>query len=221
MKKLLLLAAFLLFSTNAYAQAFGISGMAQRQTMIYHPGYISGYWYGPNVSCSAVTIPTDSRVYAHPFPIYRSVTVDKLGSYLSTTGTGSQARFGIYDATATGGRPNRLLASTGTFSTVASAAFLSADLTSEVRLNPGVYWLAQMHTWATTAPQFCGFNASTALTPTLIGGAAGTGAISGLVSQTPFYVYVDGTYASGLPNPFGTPTAITGNVAGEMAVHIK
>ncbi len=76
-----------------------------------------------------------------------TVTLTQMRTWFGGTPTGSYD-MGIYDATGTNGAPNNLLRHTG--ANAAAAGMQTQNLTSNLTISPGNYWIAMLDTVADT-----------------------------------------------------------------------
>jgi len=136
----------------------------------------------PNSGSAAAL--TASRIYFGPLTLLAPVTITQMRCFLSGTPTGN-IDMGVYDATGTNGAPNNLLAHTGAIAAV--TGLFTQNLTANLLLFPGKYWLAWLDTVADSIQK--------------AGGAA-----AGL---SPFYVS-NSTFTV-LPNPLTGGVADTAN----------
>lgn len=188
-------------SATSGSRAISLDGVAT-----FALPYKSQNWYSaPWNSTASSIVATQERMTAHPVVIGSRVTVDALAFRTATGGSGSEARMAIYDSTGTGGRPGTLLVQTGTGATTSSSSNVIIALTATHTLDPGVYWLASMHKWTTTAP-YCKYPTGVSPVQYLTGAAAADTAIG----PSGGFVYADTAYDSGFPSTFGAATEITG-----------
>jgi hypothetical protein len=85
--------------------------------------------------------------FLYPVTLLTSVTVTQMRTWFSGSPTG-QVDMGIYDSTGTNGGPNNLLAHTG--ANAAAGGIFTKNLTANLSLSTGLYWLAFLDTVADT-----------------------------------------------------------------------
>lgn len=177
------------------------------------PCYVSGrsYLAGPDgvtINGTNTNTLTTDTIYGTITPINSPVTISSLTCRTSgsNASNGAAVKMGIY-ALDSSLVPTRLLATTGevTITNSATSTAFSGNLTSSVTLTPGIYLIALIPTATTTAMRTTLYS-SQAPWNGFTGGSNAANAIAGtsLVGYTG-----SGTYASGLPATFPTPTAVT------------
>jgi len=97
----------------------------------------------PNAGSAAAL--TASRIYFGPMTLYAPVMVTQMRCFFSGAVTGN-CDMGIYDSTGPNGVPNNLLAHTGAIAAV--TGLFTQNLTANLLLFPGRYWLAWLDTVA-------------------------------------------------------------------------
>jgi hypothetical protein len=110
-----------------------------------HRVYQTGQSYGMPMNMAVATMPTGELRFV-PFMMLSTMTAVSLSCYVSTLGTGSTIRLGIYASDAND-KPATLVLDAGT---VSSATTGSKTITISQSLTPGLYWLASLAT--ATAP---------------------------------------------------------------------
>lgn len=169
--------------------------------------YKSGNWYGPvgSYNTTGVIVSTQNRLIASSFYISKPVTITDMGFRVTTAGVASEAKAAIYDSTGTDGRPGSRI---GNRATAVATTTLNTDvaftLDSAINLEPGWYWLATVHSWATTAPTILSVSTISPFVST-----TGAPSIQGTTTAGIGFVYTDITYASGCPVTFGAATEIS------------
>lgn len=99
----------------------------------------ANYWPTPSSSLGTVA-PTLSELRAHPFPLAKQTTFDRIAlDHQSTPTATSVGRLGIYSDNGRG-EPGALILDAGTVD-LSTAAALKSIVISQT-LDPGVYWLA-------------------------------------------------------------------------------
>jgi hypothetical protein len=121
--------------------------------------YTAGYWYGPThyggaTHNSALTIGT---LYAVPFWVSQTTTVDRIGVWsVEVTSTGF-GRFGIYANATDRDYPGALVVDAGTVDMKTSVGEKSKII--NVTLTPGLWWLAcRAESSGFTVPRLSGSN---------------------------------------------------------------
>jgi hypothetical protein len=99
---------------------------------------------GVTMSAGAVAI-TAGASFLQSAILYAPVTVTQMRTVLTGTPTGN-VDMGIYDASAANGLPGNLLGHTGAIAAV--TGLFSQNLTANLALSPGRYWVALMDTVA-------------------------------------------------------------------------
>jgi hypothetical protein len=99
----------------------------------------------PDVTVLTATATTAGRAFFTGVTLYAPVTVSQMRCWLSGSPTGN-VDMGIYDATGTNGAPNNLLGHTGAVAAVTGV--FTQNLTANLLLSPGRYWLAFLDTVA-------------------------------------------------------------------------
>jgi len=187
------------------------------------PGYRSQNWYGVSLSGATTTaVGAQNTLYALPMPIYETVTIDALAFRVTTSGSGSVARVGIYDSTGTGGRPGTLVAQgVAEQTTTASNSNVTFTLSPAVTLAPDVYWLASLHSWSGSAPSVTGPGTTAVSTyNALTGSTTVQGAVVSASSSMNGAVTGAAVYGS-LPVSFGTATEVNGGTAGMPTIVMR
>lgn len=167
------------------------------------PGYVSGYTYGPSRGATGSTFtPVADTLYAIPIVIYQRVTITMLAIRMGTMVAGN-VRLGIYANGA--GVPTAKLAEVASPPSTGTSGAVSAALTANATLAPGVYWLA------------CLFNAAPTIysTPsgdqTLLGMLGAATVIAAFSTSSAITgVSAPSAYASGLPATFPSSARIAG-----------
>lgn len=179
--------------------------------------YLASNWYGAihNGTAGAGVVGAADTMYAHPFivdSLTGSVTFKSIGLSVQTGGTLSTVKFGVYDATGTGGRPNNLLGkATNSGSGIASTAIAStsgAFDTTTLTLSNGTYWVCSVH-HGTTLP-ICETINSVSSINKIAGSLTLPGAVGIAANYGGFVTSGAITYASGPPATFGASTEVAG-----------
>ena len=108
-------------------------------------------------SATAVTAVVAGAAYASLVQVLAPVTITQMRTSFSGTPTGN-VDLGIYDATGANGYPGNLLAHTG--ANAAATGTFTKNLTANITLTPGNYWLAFVDTVADSVAQSRSVNAS-------------------------------------------------------------
>lgn len=114
------------------------------------PGaFVANTWYPNYAITTGSGLLTIGRIYAYPIIIPVSHTFQNTGTWVTTAGSVSVLRFGIYNDN--GGTPvgGSLVLDCGTVNGNTSATAASVAIAQS--LSPGVYWLAIVNNSATTA----------------------------------------------------------------------
>ena len=102
--------------------------------------YVAGLGEGNTALLTATTGPVVNTLYAMPIIISRTTTFDTICCEVTTLGSGSNVRLGIYNDTGAC-YPNALLFDSGNISS-ASTGEKAATITSTIQtFTPGLYWL--------------------------------------------------------------------------------
>jgi hypothetical protein len=102
------------------------------------------------VMTSALTALTSGSAYFNAIILYTPVTVTQMRCDITAASPTGNVDMGIYDSTGTNGQPNNLLGHTGAIAAVTGV--FTQNLTSNLLLSPGRYWLAYLGTQATDQP---------------------------------------------------------------------
>jgi hypothetical protein len=98
-----------------------------------------------DVTVLTATATTAGRAFFTSIVLYAPVTVTQMRCWFSGTPTGN-VDMGIYDASGTNNAPNNLLGHTGAIAAVTGV--FTQNLTANLLLSPGRYWLAFLDTVA-------------------------------------------------------------------------
>ena len=109
-----------------------------------------------SLAAGSSPLPAAGSAYLVGYLLYAQVTVTQMRTDLSGSPTGN-VDMGIYDATGTNGAPNNLLGHTGAIA--ATVGTFTQNLTANLVLPPGRYWLALVDT-ATDSMQWRSTNAA-------------------------------------------------------------
>lgn len=102
--------------------------------------------YDPtSLAAGASALPTAGAAFFVGYMLYAPVTVTQMRASLASSPTGN-VDMGIYDASGTNGQPNNLLGHTGAIA--ATTGVFTQNLTANLALLPGKYWLAFLDTVA-------------------------------------------------------------------------
>lgn len=166
------------------------------QTGWFNGGYRQGtfYYFGIGYSGTASpTTPSANVLYARPFVCADAETFTRVGIEVSTLGSGSSVRLGLYNWV--DGVPTTLITDFGTVSTATTGI---KEITISQALAQGVYGLAVVSS-ATPAAVYLA-TVTQAVTNDLFGYTTSSG-IAGLTVSHTF---------GALPSSFGVPTGTTG-----------
>jgi hypothetical protein len=100
----------------------------------------------PDVTVLTGTATTAGRAFFTAVVLNAPVTVPQMRCYVSSASPTGNIDMGIYDATGTNGAPNNRLGSTGAIA--ATTGVFTQNLTANLLLAPGRYWLALLDTVA-------------------------------------------------------------------------
>jgi hypothetical protein len=134
----LVVAAALLASTSAMGQIVSSGSTGA----VFHPGYVANNWYSPygyNPNAPAPAAVGAGVMACSYGAIFQPVTINTLGSRVSTLSAGGNVQFAVY-ANGSWGRPSAPVVSTGNVSTAATGIVSSAVAAS---LAAGSYWFCQ------------------------------------------------------------------------------
>jgi len=187
--------------------------LATRDVVPQFDQYVSDRWYSEQYNASSsVAVQTAERLYAQPVRIHKKVTVNAIGFARANGGSGSVAKGAIYDNSGAEGGPGSLIVAQNTEIDTTSGTEQILTLADTV-LNPGIYWLAVVHNWSSSAPNLQRANTVVGTTE-FLGSDNITGAIGQSSSNSLHGVYADITYANLLPDPFPSFTEMYGNSEG-------
>jgi hypothetical protein len=160
--------------------------------------YIAGISESNNALITSTTGPTVNTLYAMPFIVSRITTFDTIACEVTTLGTSSNLRMGIYDDTGAC-YPNVLLFDSGNIS-AGSTGEKTATITSSIQtFNPGLYWLTYEN--SATVPQIrCLPGAGTCIS--ILGFA------SPFSTTSPGIGYTVAHTVGALPNPYTASATI-------------
>lgn len=161
---------------------------------LYHPGYVAGRYYATVRSRSpAAAITAIDLLYVYPFPIFSTILVKTLAARVTTAGTASAIKMGIYADHPTLHRPTGapLIADNTGVATTSNNTTAEADVTDTI-LGPGWYWAANKHTG--TLPSMVGVDAADVVI-NLWGGTTNNPTARPLLS-------IADTYSNALPTTF-------------------
>lgn len=108
------------------------------------PAYIAGnYYLPPGVTVGAGTAPPVNTIRCVPFQIFQPVTIQAIGTRITTLSASGNVQFAIYANNAATGRPTgTALGATGSLSTTLTGVFSAAPAGGNFTLQPGTYWSA-------------------------------------------------------------------------------
>lgn len=171
------------------------------------------YWasqYGASNGTSSTNtqVITNDIVYAYYVNIPSTVSIDRLviRTSSSNVSVGAKVKLAVYSVSPAG-LPLVKLGETGEI-TITDAAVTTAfegSLLSSLTLPQGNYFFALLGTATTTQARYSVYAGGSSAVI-----ANGATSLANLGNNTPVYGYTcSSSYASGFPNTFGTPTAIT------------
>jgi len=170
-------------------RAYDVSGYRSK-------GSTLNQWYSSPGTGTALTTGagTVNVLRAIPFVVSKVMTVDQMAINVTTAGAGgtTAARVGIY-ADNGNNYPGALVVDAGQVTTMTATGVKTFTTGLPVTLDPGLYWLAYVHSCSTTAPTMRAFSVGS-LTPVL-------GYASTLPTNAQFGWSVAFTYAA-LPDTF-------------------
>ena len=103
-------------------------------------GYVSGSYYGGRGTAGTSTVAANV-LYLWPVRADATVTIDRL-AFINNTAVVGNAKLGIYDSSAAGGRPGNLIREiTADLSTNVGVALVAGSMATNPTLVPGWYWL--------------------------------------------------------------------------------
>ncbi len=165
-------------------------------------------WYTVPTTCTAMTVSTAltaNRIYAHPFIVPKTITLDCIAVNCTTLIASGKLRLGIYSDN--NGEPGSLILDAGEVNTSATGV---KTLTISQQLTAGLYWLVAASNSATHAFR--------------VPAIASTISIFGVASTLPTGVgthrYAAFTYGA-LPSTFPTPSEGTSLVYPAIFVRLS
>ena len=97
---------------------------------------------------TAGSVLTAGAIYFVGIELLAPITVAQMRTSFGATSPTGNVDMGIYDATGTNGKPNNRLGSTGAI--LSTTGLFTQNLTANVSLSPGQYWLALVDNVADT-----------------------------------------------------------------------
>lgn len=172
-------------------------------------GYRSGSFIGERGSSIATSqaVVADT-IYAHPVRIRAPVTIDQLAMRIGTGVGSTNGKMGVYAHAGTA--PGALIAACSGTVDMSGSGPVTDSFSSNPTLLPGIVWFAAIFDGAA---QPCTYNANSSdpqFLSELMGGATSDWVASATAAGRTMRVTASGTYASGLPASFGSPTFGTG-----------
>jgi hypothetical protein len=148
---------------------------------------------------------TANRIYAHPFVVPKTITLDRIAVNCTTLGTASNLRLGIYSDS--NSEPGSLVLDAGAVDTTTTGV---KALTINQQLTAGLYWLAAVSNNGTHA-----FRVPAIASTVNVFGVAST-----LPTGVGTHFYAAQTYGA-LPSTFPTPTEGTSLVYPAVFVRLS
>ena len=166
--------------------------------------YIAGLASGNHALLTSTTGPTVNTLYAMPFIVSRVTTFDAISYELTTQGSASQVRLGIYNDTGAC-YPNALIFDSGNVTGTNPIGEKSATITASLqKFQPGLYWLTYEN--SATVPQIrCLPGAGSCIG--ILGWASPFGA------NPPGICYTVNHTVGALPNPYTASATIRNTVS--------
>lgn len=172
------------------------------------PGYRSGAYYAPPAQTTSTVTLTANRTYLHPILIQQAVTLANLCVRVMVGAASSNCKLGLYAHNYSTALPGSLLATTaggssaGNTSDIDVAIVETADASSNIVLQPGIYWMALI---SDGIPGIHGFSLGDRFLAPMVGGSNVPRALGAGGGVAGFYTDAH-TYAGGLPSSFGSLT---------------
>lgn len=194
-------------SVKAYVDAAG-GGSSETVLMTgYKSGnYVSGLGFA-RANTAAGVAQTANTLYARPLILPVSGTFDRISTYVKTASSGHSIRLGIYEMSS-GGIPSTLVLDAGTVS-VATTGLKEITISQTLTANKG-YFLA----WVTDG------------TPSLASQLANSTSYFNYFGSSDMTANASTSYTishtfGALPDPYGTPTGMTGAGTNPPAVILR
>lgn len=111
---------------------------------VWHPGYISGRWYGTFPANTGNTTSVADTIYLTPFEVYRPFSITNIAFNETAAATTSQSARGAVYADVAGAPSGAPLREGAASLDLVANGISSADiaLTSAISLNVGIIWIA-------------------------------------------------------------------------------
>jgi hypothetical protein len=170
------------------------------------PGKKAGFWYFPPMQMTTGSAPGQDTLKLYPVWVDQPMTISDLLVRISTVSAGGHLRIGIYASDVnhnpTGSGLGSIVVATDSLGNV------SGTLSSNIVLNPGLYWFATLCDNATAVFHVISQSPSGAGTmASMIGASSTSMLISNNVLPTNGYSVSGATYASGFPDVTATSWA--------------
>jgi hypothetical protein len=165
-------------------------------------------WFTVATTATAMTVSTAltaDRIYAHPFNVPKTITLDKIGVNCTTLVAGGSLRLGIYSDS--NGEPSALVLDAGTVDT-SGTGVKTIDINQQ--LTPNMYWLAAASKSATHAFRV----------PAIAATINVCGVIDTLPTAVGTHFYAAHAFGA-LPNPFPAVTSGTSLVYPAVFVRLS
>jgi hypothetical protein len=120
-------------------------GLGTLATQNGHPGYISGNWYhfSEDASTGTGTALGSGNIRLTPFLLRDAVSINSLGTRVSTVSAGGNIQLAIYGNNNATGRPTgNALITTASISTSVVGVVSAVNAGGDTTLAPGLYWMA-------------------------------------------------------------------------------
>lgn len=176
-----------------------------------HPGYAAGTWIGLRgiVAGAAHTYVADT-LYAAPFPVLRTVAVNRLCINCTVGVASVLARLAVFAGA--GRQPGTRLGATADID-MSTAGAKEADLPATIVLPPGLHWLVAQFNGAAQATGYTVDSTGSEPIMDALGWPVATGQVSSVAAGRHTRVTSAAAYAGGMPAAFGAATVGVGGIA--------
>ena len=168
---------------------------------------VVGYYAPSGLTAGNMTSPLTAAGTMAAAPVFLwAGSYTEVGNAYHYSGT-STVRFGLYDATGTGGYPGSLVsgADFGTISCVNGSPGAKSITISFTLATSGWFWIAALCDAYTSTGEFVGYSAANGYGPMKAAGFPTAGDSNGASCVTK-----TGVTTGSMPSTFGTPTSYTG-----------